>query len=748
MSDLTAKLTVKVGTTGQDSLDRLLKQLEQLGGKSANTIVRTSEAATRQVDRQANLAARAADRQAAAQQRASERAAIAAERAAARESRAAEKEGAKIIRLAEREAATKQRLVDREATRVIRAAERQAAAEQKAAERAAAASVRAAERAAERRERIAEREAARVIRLAEKEAAAKARAEERAQRAGSFFTGHGMGNKLRQGLAVARDATVAAFGIRAAIGGAIGIGRAVMDPTADFQAQMVQMGLKGGFGQADIDSIRGMIMQSARGSSGFSPTQAGSAGIELAAAGVNASAMRSALPSTLRFAQSAGIGTGDAATTLADTAAQFGIAQDQFEHIGDVITRAANASTISVGDVAESMKYVAPIARSAGMSLEFTAGTLALLGSSGLKGSQGGTSLRTMITSLVHPSKRAKDALAELHLSAKDLQKGLTDLPSFMRLLQGRMAKSGFSDAKKLEIAELLFGVEGMTAATVLQRAATDNGAEGWKHYTQEMQNASGEMAKGADAAAKTLSGRMSALKASVEAAEIEIGEKFVPVLERLSPRLQAAANDVSSWANRNGEILPSLVEGAGYLGGAAIAAGAASWAASLTATVAGPAATAAMSAAGTTLAGTFLAALTAGIVGYKIGSVIADSIGAEEFGAKVHRFFNGDAAPQQEGRGMGDVVPTNTLTVRQMIERNRREREGAVPLALQRNDDYDATMLRNDSSFRAVGGNGFPFAGKLEISLTQDGRVKALDLQQSGPLKVELPRGQNVGAH
>ena len=61
------------------------------------------------------------------------------------------------------------------------------------------------------------------------------------------------------------------------------------------------------------------------------------------------------------------------------------------------MTQAANSGTIGVSDLGESYKYVAPLAQSMGLSIEDVTTALSAMSMAGIKGSQAGTSLRTVM---------------------------------------------------------------------------------------------------------------------------------------------------------------------------------------------------------------------------------------------------------------------------------------------------------------------------------------------------------------
>jgi hypothetical protein len=89
----------------------------------------------------------------------------------------------------------------------------------------------------------------------------------------------------------------------------------------------------------------------------FSNTEAAEAMLELGKAGFSTDQTIAALPSTLQLATAANMGLGEAAAMTANVMNTFGLSATDLAHSNDVLTEAANRSTIDVGDLRESLKF-------------------------------------------------------------------------------------------------------------------------------------------------------------------------------------------------------------------------------------------------------------------------------------------------------------------------------------------------------------------------------------------------------
>ena len=71
--------------------------------------------------------------------------------------------------------------------------------------------------------------------------------------------------------------------------------------------------------------------------------------------------------------------------------------------MADLFAAAAGKAQGSAEDVAQAMKFVGPVAKSLGVSIEETTGIIAEFASKGIIGEQAGTSFRGMLLSLTSP---------------------------------------------------------------------------------------------------------------------------------------------------------------------------------------------------------------------------------------------------------------------------------------------------------------------------------------------------------
>lgn len=352
-------------------------------------------------------------------------------------------------------------------------------------------------------------------------------------------------------------ATAAFIGLgAAAVGLGVGIGKSI-GLASEFQAVISEVGAVSNATAPELQQLSDLALQMGADTA-FSASEAAQAMAELAKGGIEVADMAAVLPGVLDLAAAGGLGLAEAATIATDTLSIFSAQGVSMEQVANAFAGAANISSISVQDMAESMKYVGPVASSLGLTLEDTSAAIALLGANGLKGSQAGTGLRTMLTSLTAPSKEAAKVMSELGLEFFDSTGKMKDFAGISDELKG--ALKGMSDQQRLATLETLFGREGMSAAIAMM----GEGENSIQSYTEKLRGAASAHATGV-AMMDNFAGSMDAFKGSVETAAITVGLMLLPYLRELvdwgTKAVNAAVPLIKAWGP---QFLAAIESGVG----------------------------------------------------------------------------------------------------------------------------------------------------------------------------------------
>lgn len=298
----------------------------------------------------------------------------------------------------------------------------------------------------------------------------------------------------------------------------------------------------------------------------FSAQDAAGSMLELAKAGLKTSdIMKGGVQGTLLLAAAGGTELSTAATIASNALNTFNLRGRDMAKVAAALAGGANASSASVESLGQGLQQVGPGATNAGLSLQETVAALSAFDAAGIKGSDAGTSLKTMLTRLVPQTDKAKTAMADLGLKFTDAHGNFLSLTQISEQLQTKLA--GLTQEERTRALATIFGSDATRAATVLMK----NGAEGIRKYIDATkdQNAAQELAK---ARLSGTEGALERLNGAVETAKLRLGQELAPVVVKganalshnLVPALEGAIDAGKDIAR---ELAPAVKEAAELFG-------------------------------------------------------------------------------------------------------------------------------------------------------------------------------------
>ncbi len=265
----------------------------------------------------------------------------------------------------------------------------------------------------------------------------------------------------------------------------------------------------------------------------FSASQVAGLQTEFAKLGFSATEINKVTESTLNLAQASGADLAHAAEVAGSTLRAFGLDASETGRVTDVMASSFSSSALDINLFADSMKFVAPVAKSAGMSLEQTSAMLAVLANNGIKGSQAGTALRRIISEIGATGKPVSEALQELAEKGLNLADAKDEV--------GRSAQSA-----------LLVLAEGVDQIAPL---------------TSEFENSAGAAKEMSDIMGDTAFGASKRLESAMEGLGISVGEivaeAVVPMIEGVA-ELASKLNNASPKTKRLVVVMASLLAAIG----------------------------------------------------------------------------------------------------------------------------------------------------------------------------------------
>lgn len=395
-----------------------------------------------------------------------------------------------------------------------------------------------------------------------------------------------------EGLGKSGTTTSAALGKVTRVAGGVGLiiagGLAVAaNAAANFEQRLSGIEAVSGATAKEMDSLRDKALQLGKDTQ-FSAGESAQAIEELIKAGLSVKdVLNGAADATVNLAAAGEIDMPAAAAIASNAMNQFGLAAKNLPKVADSIAGAANASAIDVGEFGQSLAQVGAVANLAGLDFHDTAVAIAEMGNAGIKGSDAGTSLKSMLMRLQPTTKKAADTFQELGIMQLDAAKAaaflaengvkpagssfesmvpqlralnaqISDVPpgsaaaekSFDKFLTSttlmsnafydangnlkslsdiqeilKTSMAGYTAEQKQATLQTLFGSDAIRAAAIL----SDEGAAGYDKMSTSM----GKVTAAEVAATKmdNLKGSLEQLKGSAETLGIALGTILLPAI-------------------------------------------------------------------------------------------------------------------------------------------------------------------------------------------------------------------------
>lgn len=226
----------------------------------------------------------------------------------------------------------------------------------------------------------------------------------------------------------------------------------------------------------------------------------------------------------------------DLATTsdiVTDALTAFGLSAEDSGHFADILAAASSNANTNVSMMGETFKYCAPIAGALGFSAEDTAEAIGLMANAGIKSTQAGTALRTIMNNLTGEVKISGKAIGDVTIATTNADGSMRDLSDI--LADCRTAFSGLSESEKAQAAETLVGKNAMSGFLALINAAPED----IDKLSNAINNCDGTAESMATTMQDNLAGQLTILKSQLEELAISFGEILMPAIRSIVSHIQ-----------------------------------------------------------------------------------------------------------------------------------------------------------------------------------------------------------------
>ena len=350
-----------------------------------------------------------------------------------------------------------------------------------------------------------------------------------------------------------------------------GLGAAAVKTAADFDTSMSKVAAVSGATGDDLDALRDKAREMGAKTK-FSASEAADAMNYMAMAGWKTGDMLEGIEGIMNLAAASGEDLATTSDIVTDALTAFGLTAQDSGHFADILAAASSNANTNVAMMGETFKYCAPIAGALGFSAEDTAEAIGLMANAGIKSTQAGTALRTIMNNLSGEVKITGSALGEVTIATTNADGSMRDLSDILSDCRG--AFSQLSESEQAAAAEALVGKNAMSGFLALMNAGegdieklssaidscsdtfvkTVDGAiipmsqalEEGVDWIEEYNGVSEQMAA---VMQDNLVGQLTILKSQIQELAISFGEMLMPAIRAIVSKVQAFVDKLNNMS-------------------------------------------------------------------------------------------------------------------------------------------------------------------------------------------------------
>lgn len=323
----------------------------------------------------------------------------------------------------------------------------------------------------------------------------------------------------------------------------VGIGTAAFKAGADFEESMSKIEAVAGASGDELAKLRDLALEMGKKTK-YSAGEAAAGMEELLKAGLTTEqVLGGGLSGALSLAAAGDIELAAAAEIAATALNAFRDDALSVKDAADILAGAANASATDVMGLKMGLSQASAVASGMGMTFQDTATALAVFAQNGLKGSDAGTSLKTMLMNLQPVTDKQYSLFKKLGLLTEDGTSKFYDASGSMKSLKDiagllNASLTGMTDAQRALALETMFGSDAIRAGNVLFK----EGADGVGAMSAAMAGIDAD-----DVAATKMNnfkGSLEQLKGSLETLGIAMSTYVLPAARELADKATEITNN------------------------------------------------------------------------------------------------------------------------------------------------------------------------------------------------------------
>ena len=324
-------------------------------------------------------------------------------------------------------------------------------------------------------------------------------------------------------------------------------GVAAVKTAADFDSGMSQVSAVSGATGSDLEALRDKAREMGEKTK-FSASEAAEAMNYMAMAGWKTEDMLGGIEGIMNLAAASGEDLATTSDIVTDALTAFGLSAEDSGHFADILAAASSNANTNVSMMGETFKYAAPVAGALGFSAEDTAEAIGLMANAGIKSSQAGTSLRTIMTNLTGPITLVGEKLGEVTVETTNSDGSMRSLRDILADLRGHWGQ--LSESEQAATAESIAGKNAMSGFLALMNAGESDISKlegAIDTCSDSMDGYNGMAEKMAAVMQDNLEGQLTILKSQLEELAISVGEILMPVVRDIVTHIQGFVDKLNA---------------------------------------------------------------------------------------------------------------------------------------------------------------------------------------------------------
>lgn len=285
---------------------------------------------------------------------------------------------------------------------------------------------------------------------------------------------------------------------------------------------------------AEEADLLNKAMQDAASNSTFGMSEAATASLNFARAGLEATEAADALAPAMNLAAGEGGDLDIVSAGLVATINGFGDSFGNAEHYADIFANACNNSALDVDGLSDAMSTAAPIFNAAGYTVQDAALYMGVMANAGIDASEAANSLKTGMARLISPAKDGAAWMDRLGIEVTNADGTMKDSVTIQRELHD--AFGTLSESEQIAAASAIFGKNQMSKwLALINTAPSDVEA---LNTSLEQEGTTAEMA---NAMMGGFGGSIEKLKSSLDVLMTSLGELAAQYLTPVIEKVQGA---------------------------------------------------------------------------------------------------------------------------------------------------------------------------------------------------------------